>query len=521
LRSWPAALRLLTVCCIRCSRITRATPLRKFAEPIAWKAAAPDTVRDFAATCFFFGRDLQKTNGVPQGLIHSSWGGSIIQAWISSPALRELGGHENALRLLDLHERSPQQAEGEWRDVMEKWWREHDPQVAQWSAAGFDDSDWSTIRPEGFWETSGIVELRDFDGILWLRKSFKLSESQAREDATLSLGPIDDIDSTWINGKRVGSLEGWDTQRDYRIPRGVLKAGVNVIAVGALDAGGGGGMWASSSKRRLRLGSGDIALDGDWRYRIAGTLSQIGAPPHAPWQESIGTTTLYNAMIAPLAGYTLRGVAWYQGESNSSEPAEYARLLPTMMRDWRRDFGTELPFLVVQLAGFGPATSAPSQFSWADIREVQRRAVNADGNAALVSAIDIGDRFDIHPGNKQEVGRRLALAARQRIFREHIAGVGPEPIDARRDGSRIVVRFANVSDALVVVGGNRPLGFELCDVQKQCRFVDAMADRDRIVLDASTATDAAFVRYGWSNSPVCNLYSDELPAVPFEVVIQL
>lgn len=509
-------IRLLTV-----ARASSAKPLRTFAESVAWRVAAPDTVRDFAAACYFLGRDLHKANGVPQGLIHSSWGGSIIQAWIGAPALRQLGGYEDALRVLDLHVRAPAQAEREWRDVMDRWWRGHDPMLSQASAADADDRDWATIRPDGLWENSGIAELLGFDGLLWYRKTVILTAQQASEEATLSLGPIDDVDSTWINGQRIGSTEGWNVPRDYRIPRGVLKAGANVIAIGVLDTGGGGGLSAPAATRRLRFASGEVALDGDWRYRIAGSLDRIGAPPYAPWQESIGTTTLYNAMIAPLAGYTLRGAAWYQGESNASEPEAYARLLPALMRDWRQAFGADLPFLVVQLAGFGPEASAPSPFSWADIREVQRRAVAADARAALVTAIDIGDRFDIHPGNKQEVGRRLALAARSLVFGEPVVASGPTPLAARHEGGKVVVRFENASPALVVTGGHRPLGFELCDARKRCRFVDAVAEQDRVVLEAHDASDAAFVRYAWANSPLCNLYNPAgLPAVPFEMAIR-
>jgi sialate O-acetylesterase len=189
-----------------------------------------------------------------------------------------------------------------------------------------------------------------------------------------------------------------------------------------------------------------------------------------------------------------------------------------MMRDWRAQFGSDTPFLIVQLAGFGPAATQPSPASWADIREVQRRTVAADNHAALVTTIDIGDRYDIHPTNKQEVGRRLALAARREIFDEPVTAAGPEPISAARSGERIVVKFANAAGGLVVTGGNRPVGFELCSARKECRFADATVQGDRVVLDATA--DDAFVRYGWAGSPICNLFNNaELPAVPFEVAV--
>lgn len=513
-------IRLLTV-----QRASSAVPLRAFTEPVAWRAAASGVVDDFAATCYFFGRELHKANGVPQGLIHSSWGGSIIQAWISASALSELRNYDEALKLLELSAQSPLEADERWRAVMDAWWREHDPagrNAAALSAIGFDDTDWPAIRPTGFWEKSEIPALKDFDGIVWYRKAVTLSAEQAREDAILSLGPIDDVDATWVNGTRIGSMEGWDTQRVYAIPPGVLQAGKNVIAVGALDAGGGGGMWGQPGSRSLRFKSGSVVvLDGDWRYRISGSLAQIGVAPHAPWLKASGTTTLYNGMIAPLAGYTLRGAVWYQGESNAMEASEYARLLPALMKDWRTAFAADLPFLIVQLAGFGPSASTPMDSSWAALREVQRRVVDADGNAALAVTIDIGDRYDIHPTNKQEVGRRLALSARRLVFGENLVASGPTPTAAQRAGNQIVVSFANATPALVVYGASNPAGFELCDARKHCRFVAANVQGDRVLLDATAVSDTAIVRYGWANSPVCNLYNaNDLPATPFEIPVR-
>jgi sialate O-acetylesterase len=514
-------IRLLTV-----QRASSEAPLLTFAEPVAWSVASPDVVDDFSAACYFFGRDLHKANAVPQGLIHSSWGGSIIQAWISAAGLHELGNYDEELKLLALHAQSPQQADERWRAALEKWWREHDPaarHAVPWGAFAFDDTDWPTATPAGFWEKSGIPALQDFDGIVWYRKTVTLSAQQAQGKAVLALGPIDDVDVTWVNGTRVGGTEGWDTQRVYAIPPGVLRAGKNVIAVGALDSGGGGGMWGPPQQRSLRLESGPIIpLDGDWRYRISGALAEIGSAPRTPWLKASGVTTLYNGMIAPLAGYTLRGAAWYQGESNVTEAPEYARLLPALMQDWRRAFGAELPFLVVQLAGFGPAASAPMDSAWASLREVQRRVVDADDAAALAVTIDIGDRYDIHPTNKQEVGRRLALAARRVVFGDSLISPGPTPIAARRVGDEIVIDFANAAQGLVVYGATRPVGFELCDRQKECRFVDATVERDRVVLNVGDVSDAASVRYGWANSPPCNLYDrNDLPVVPFEMAIGL
>ena len=483
--------------------------------------ASSQTIPTFSAVCYFFARDLQRHNNVPQGLIHSSWGGSAIQAWTSATALKQLGNYDEALRLLALHEHSPQQAAAQWHEMLANWWQQHDPHRQTWSAARVDDAAWPTIVPHDFWEKSGIADFSYFDGFAWFRKKFTLTAQQARETATLTLGPVDDMDETWINGKRIGSTEGYDVQRKYEIPRGVLKAGTNVIAVGVMDSGGGGGLWGDPAARALKFSSGSaVALDGEWRYQISASLQQTGAAPHAaPWQTAVGTTTLYNAMIAPLAGYNFRGVAWYQGEANVMEAGEYARLLPAMMSDWRNTFGADLPFLIVQLAGFGPLADRPVDSQWAQLREVQRLVATQERNAALATAVDIGDHFDIHPTNKQELGWRLALAARKLIFNEDVIASGPEARSARREGSHVVVDFDD-AQTLKVIGSNRPAGFELCDKERHCRFVDASVQDHRVLLDAA-GIDAAFVRYAWADTPVINLYNDqELPALPFEMAVR-
>lgn len=509
-------IRLLTV-----QQASSPVALRTFASPVAWRAAAPDTVAGFSAACYFLGRDLHKATGVPQGLIHSSWGGSIIQTWISAAGLHELGNYDEGMRLLELYAAEPEQAGARWLETLDAWFARNDPGAARWPALALDDADWSSMEPHGLWENAGIATLRNRDGVVWFRKTIQLTREQARDDATLSLGPIDDSDTTWINGVRVGATDGWNVQRDYAISRGVLRAGKNVIAVRVLDTGGGGGMWSEPGRKALRFASSPaVALDGAWRYRISGSLTQTGLPPHTPWLSAGGLTTLYNAMIAPLAGFGLRGVAWYQGEANVMEAGEYARLLPLLFKDWRAAFGADLPFLVVQLANFGPASSEPGDSQWAAVREVQRRAVDADGNAALAVAIDVGERYDIHPTNKQEIGRRLALAARRLVFKENVSAAGPTPTDARRVGDQIVVSFTNAGGGLIVYGAARPVGFELCDARAHCRFVDATVRQDQIVLDASGLPEAANVRYGWADSPICNLYnSNELPAVPFEIPV--
>ena len=242
--------------------------------------------------------------------------------------------------------------------------------------------------------------------------------------------------------------------------------------------------------------------------------------PHTPWLKELGLTMLYNGMIAPLGPTPLSGILWYQGESNTNEADRYAPLLRGLITDWRRQFGAETPFLIVQLPGYGPAATAPEESAWAELREAQRRVAEETPHTGLAVTIDLGDRRNLHPVVKQEVGRRLALIAERWIYGQDVVDCGPAPVSAQRTGHKIAVRFAGLARGFTIYEFNRPVGFELCDKVKRCRFVDAKLNNNGINLDAATVHDPTNVRYCWADSPICNVYNSEgLPAVPFEIPI--
>jgi sialate O-acetylesterase len=216
----------------------------------------------------------------------------------------------------------------------------------------------------------------------------------------------------------------------------------------------------------------------------------------------------------------MRGILWYQGESDTWQPPEYGRLLPALIEDWRQKFGADLPFLVVQLAGFGPYVTNPEKSEWAELREVQRNVAGKIPNTGLAVTIDLGQTDNIHPTNKQEVGRRLALVAERLVYGMNIADSGPTPVAAVRKRNMVTVSFAHVEKGLAVYESKRPFGFQVCDAAKNCSFVDAIQNKDEIDLDVAHLRNAATVRYCWADSPICNVYNSEgLPAVPFEIAI--
>ena len=513
-----ARIRLFTV-----PRAGAITPQSHFSEPTAWRIASPETVRDFSAACFYFARELRKTVDVPMGLIQAAWGGSRIEAWTSVDALRAGGQGGEALDVLSLYAADPIAAVARWGAHWQRWWNARKETAAgdePWRADAPADPAW---RPApaglGAWERWGVPELAAYDGMVWYRAQVELSAAQAARGAVLELGVADETDMTWVNGVPVGSSYGADAARAYALPRGLLREGANSVVVNVLDTWREGGLAGPAAAHALRFDDGSrVPLDADWRYRPApGT----DAPPSAPWQAAAGLSTLYNGMIAPLGRYGLRGFLWYQGESNTADGARYAARLRTLRADWRRQLGDGLPMLVVQLAGYGMPPSAPTESGWAEVREAQRRVVAEEPRSGLAITIDIGDHYDIHPPNKQELARRLARAARHVIYGERaLVPSGPVPREARRTADAVVVTFDGVTGALATTGAAGPIGFELCGGEADgCRYADATIDGHRVVLRAPQRSgDAGRVRYCWADGPTCTLRDGAgLPAGPFEL----
>lgn len=500
-------------------------PLREPGAGMRWSAVTPETVRDFSAACYYYARELQKRVDVPMGLISAAWGGSRIQAWLSADALRRVGGYQDQLAVLDRHAADPIAALADWGALWQRWWSAQ-PGVAAddqpWMADTTARGDWQPAPAQlGAWEHWGVPALADFNGMLWYRAQVTLTAQQAAQAAVLVLGPADETDMSWVNGRAVGSSYGAGEDRQYPLPPGLLHAGDNRVVVNVLDTWRDGGLAGPASRHGLRLADGSMVPLQDWRYRAM--PANFAAPPGAPWQTAGGLGSLYNGMIAPLAGYGLRGVLWYQGESNTAEAAHYATLLRALRSDWRHRFGADLPWLIVQLAGYGMPPLQAGESDWAALREAQRQVANDDPRSALAVAVDIGDRYDIHPGNKQELGRRLARAAAHAVYGDAAPASGPTSSRVQRQGSDIVVEFADVEGSLIAYGAEGPVGFQLCGAAAaSCRYAQARVEGKRVVLDGSGEPAATRVRYCWADNPICTLYDGSgLPAGPFEAPIEV
>jgi sialate O-acetylesterase len=525
--NWPAevasanddAIRMLIV-----GKQASVTPRADFGTPVAWRKTTPAAAAEFSATCYYFARELRKRIDVPMGLIDDAWGGAQIQAWMSAAALRTAGGYDTALDLLDQYAHDPVAANAGWGRQWENWWRKR-PQATPgdepWRPQLATAADWHQAPPGlGAWSTSNVPALTGFTGMVWFRGTVTLSAAQAARGATLAMGLVDEVDETWVNGRAVGSAY-LDAAREYRLPPGLLHAGVNTIVVNVLNTYGDGGMLGPASTRALHFDDGSSApLDSPWMYRVV--ANPLGQPPLAPWLSAAGLTTLYNGMVAPLGHYAVRGTIWYQGASNTGDADAYAGLLRAYRRQMRTQFGNDMPLLIVQLANYGPAPTHPAESGWAQLREAQRQVAADDARSGLAVTIDIGNAYDIHPANKQELGRRLARVARQVVYGEHGASPsGPVPLSVRRAGDAVVVRFGQLEKGLVAHGADEAIGFELCGADAgSCRYARATIDGDMVTLHAPDAASATRVRYGWADNPVVTLFDGNgLPAGPFQLAI--
>lgn len=491
-------------------------PLRDFPEAMEWQPTTPKTVGDFSASCYYFARELQKHVHVPLGLINASWGGSKIRTWMSEEVLRKNGAFDAGLNILDLYAQDTLRGTPPFGAVWETWWKAHAGGTEPWSVS-FDASTWPQAPKLGFWDDWGIPALVDRTGMVWYRTRVELTPEQAQHAVSLSIGGVDEIDATWVNGVFAGGGSGGN--RTYRLPPGLLHAGTNIVAVNILNTYKQGGLLGPAAAQAVHLDDGNtVPLPGPWHYSLVSQA--MGDPPRAPWESLAGLGMAYNAMIAPLDNYGLKGVVWYQGESDTGEAGAYAKLLAGLMADWRKQFERDLPFIVVQLPGYGMPSAKPESSSWAKLRDAQRAAVAADRNAALVVTIDIGERYDVHPANKQEVGRRIALAARRLVYGDAVAASGPVAENATRNGRKIAVRFADVENGLVAYSAAMPIGFELCGSADSCVFASAAITKGEVVLSVPARMAPTHVRYCWGDGPICTLFDGAgMPAAPFDLPI--
>lgn len=479
-----------------------------------WQPSSPTTAGGFSAVGFHFARQVHQALAVPIGLVNASWGGTHLETWLSPRAARadaDLAPHLHAMPAA-LSDYAAWTRERAW-GLVQRWQPGLAPQAAGtavWAAASLDDSAWRELNVPGNWEAQGLP---GFDGELWVRRQVVLSDAQAAGAATLALGMVDDCDETWVNGQRVGGLCGWDTPRRYPIAAGLLQAGTNTIAVRVTDTGGGGGLHGDASVLQLQTAAGNLPLAGRWKARPAAPMARS-----APDANDLPTLA-FNGMLQPLRPLRLRGVLWYQGESNVPRAARYAAAQRRLIADWRAHWGqAALPFYYVQLASFLPlARNTLAGSPWAELREAQRQVLDLP-HTGMAVAIDVGDADDIHPRNKQAVGDRLARLALRDGFGRPVVAQGPVLRGVRRQGAQLVLRFDHADGGLALRPGAAALqGFAVAGADQRFRPATARIEGARVVVGHAEVPQPVAVRYAWvDNAEEANLVNGAgLPASPF------
>lgn len=477
-----------------------------------WKPCSPESLRSgFSATAYFFGKKLHQELNIPIGLIHSSWGGTMIEGWMSGRSLEKFPHTADELEIVNQVGKST--APYPLLEIMDAWFLKHDPGTQQgWGKGTADTLSWREVTLPNNYAACGIP---GYEGVVWIQREFGLPAGW--EDGTLvvGLGTIHDTDTTWLNGKEIGRTDSYEHARRYEVPKGIAKSGKNIITLRMTNAGG-GGIEVNGPPMHVypQIGSSaSVPLSGKWRMQETASKGKTGRPlvgnPRVP-------SVLYNGMIAPLEPCALTGVIWYQGEANAGAAKLYRQLLPTMIDDWRKQFQRkDLAFHIVSLANYLDAGEQPRNNAWAELREAQADTAKSHPHCGLAITIDIGDAKDIHPKNKRDVGHRLALSALAKTHGKSVSYSGPWYREMKVEEDRIRIRFDHTEQGLHFKGPHDK-SFAIAGEDGKFVWAKAEIDGEEIIVSSPNITKPVAVRYAWDSNPQAPLYNGAgLPAVPF------
>ncbi len=476
-----------------------------------WKVCDAENVKDFSAVAYYFARKIHHGQKVPVGIIQSTWGGTPIEAWTSremlltSPITKAKTLSNDTLAL---------DREDFVRDSLNQirfWNMVYNPQNNADKivpAAEYDNAGWTTVEMPKVIKDFGIGY---YEGVVWLRKKISLPALFQQKNLTISLGHPEMNYSLYFNGQEICKNVWYgNPTHSYTIPANLVKSGENTIAVRIAMLWGGGGL-NPADDIYITDGSSKISLGGKWLYKkdLEGALPKILNYQYYP-------SVLFNTMINPVIPYGIKGFIWYQGESNAGAAYDYRKLFPMLIADWRKRWQQgNLPFLFVQLANYMKTKPLPSESEWAELREAQTLTLSQP-NTGMACIIDIGEANDIHPKNKQEVGRRLALIANKKVYKQECIASGPTYQTFLKEDSRIRINFANTGSGLSTKDGKEVTGFAVAGKDKQFYWAKATIEGNEVIVYADKVAEPVAVRYAWADNPECNLVNSEgLPATPF------
>ncbi|MFO1388396.1 sialate O-acetylesterase [Cellvibrio sp.] len=484
----------------------------------AWKKAEPENLAGFSAVGFFFSRYLHEKQNTPIGLITLPVGGSPAEAWVSEAGLAKYPHYLAQLQPFKSDDyvaktiATDKAASAAWySDLAAK----DEGLKGNWSNETLDTKDWKNFTVPGYLKEQGS----DFvQGAVWFRKTFDLTAEQASKTATLWLGVIVDGDQVFLNGKEIGQTGYKYPPRIYSVPAGLLKAGKNTISIRVTSYTANAG-FVKEKRYELDLGKESIPLAGEWQYKIAARTGDMPKTTTLHYQPA----SLFNAKLAPTLGIAMKGVIWYQGESNTDRAKEYESLMADLVADWRGQYKQgDFPFIFVQLANFMDAYPEPRESNWAATREAQRKLLNIK-NTAMAVAIDVGEWNDIHPLNKQAVGERLALGAQRIAYgNKKIVASGPNAISIKRDKNSLIIGFDKAGGELSIAKDGVLHHIAIAGADKKYVWAKAKIQGNKLVVWSDDIAEPVSVRYAWADNPEgANLYNKAgLPASPFELSLQ-
>ena len=495
----------------------------------SWKVSSPEETKNFSASAYFFAKELFKKLQVPIGIINSSWGGTPAESWTSKKTIdtfNEFKSVTQSINTSDLFKN-----ELKWFSQFkaigipttdEQWINLNllDNLIVETS---YNDSDWEEIQLPGRYDNQ--INGGEFNGAVWFRKNIVIDNLDS--DYILTIGAVDDMDETYVNGHKIGGLIGmgfWNKKREFKIPKSILKKGNNTIAVRAIDAEGVGEIIGPMTLSNNNI---KVSLNGNWKYKLIAEIYNnkfyLYGINNIDFNSRIKTiklnsgvpTVLYNGMINPLVPYTIKGVIWYQGESNVGRADQYENLFPAMIRDWREKWNYDFPFYYVQIAPYQYNINKDSSLDQSqELREAQRNSLKTK-NTGMVVTMDIGNFNNIHPSNKQDIGSRLARLALSNNYSINIVPSGPIFNGLKVIGSKLILEFENPGSRLISKGDL--LGFEIAGADKKYVFANAKIINNQVELYSDKIKNPLYARYAWKDKAVPSLFNLEgLPASSFK-----
>lgn len=478
-----------------------------------WVSVNPNTILDFSAVAYFFAKDLYTKYKVPVGIINAALGGSPVEAWLSEEALtkfpevlQEAKKFKDDQYIADIEAINKEQSSAWYKKLQSQ-----DVGTSKWNQTKIDDSDWKTITLPGNWNSPTEAPT---NGSIWFRKIIFVPAAMTGKSGKLWLGRVVDADSVFVNGKFVGATSYQYPPRKYEFDNSLLKAGENTIAVKVISTNGYGG-FVLDKPYFLSVDQDTIDLTGEWKYKVAAVMKPMPGSVFVRWKP----TGLYNRMIAPLQNYSIKGVIWYQGESNTGNPSIYTELFSTLINSWRKQWQQgDFPFLYVQLANFMESKPEPSESQWAELRQAQLKTLRVN-NTAMVVTIDVGEWNDIHPLNKETVGNRLSLAAQYMAYGDSkVVYSGPQYISHRIKGNKVIIRFDPGGEGLMLKGNTELKHVSIAGADQKYFWAKASVKGNKVVVWSDHVAKPLRVRYAWADNPQgANLYNVAgLPASPFQ-----